>query len=419
MTDDAQPDRRRGPGRTASLGPRSGSAAPLVMAVGADPETCGLLRGLAGELGCRFRSFASFADVSREASFTPQSQPELLFLLDVDAAAGLERLQAAAREVIVVVDPDQLPPPGTPRPADLLCRPLDPRFVRQLLQDLAAEFQRRSDYADDLHVPPMERFGGLQGSAPVMRQLFMHMRRIARSGASVLVYGERGTGKTLAARALHQASRCAAGPFVVVDGRDVDHQENSPRAGTRTSDSRANFWAERFEAARGGTLFVNHLNELPLQAQIPLLRALENPAILGGGGHPGGWRPVRVIAAVDRDPLAAIRGGKLRQDLYDRLADFVLRLPPLRERRNDLAGLARLFLRELNARSGTAKVLTREASEAMSRHAWPGNVSELKNVMEHAHAIAGEAIGVGALPSAVCGGDAFANCEAGQLGDIV
>jgi two-component system, NtrC family, response regulator HydG len=391
------------------------------MAVGVDPDTARMLQGLAHERGFRWRACSSAASLrAAEALAARHARPDLVFLLDADAARSADILRKVAQEIILVVDPDQLRRPRESHPeVDLLCRPLDRRFVGRLLDDVAAEFQRTLGYSHGAGAPPLDQFGGLEGSAAVMRQLFQHMRRMARSGGSVLIYGERGTGKARAAEALHRAGRGAAGPFVVVDARDGSPIPTGPWAGGRNSDPQGSFWAERFERARGGTLFVDHLGELPLQAQIPLLQALENPSVTRSGGSPVGLRPVRVIAAVDRDPLVAIRGGRLRQDLYDRLGRFVVRVPPLRERQHDVVDLAWQFLSELNDRFGTAKVLSREATELMKRHAWPGNVGELKNVIEHAHASAGEVIGPESLPSAVSGGDALADREAGELGDIV
>jgi DNA-binding NtrC family response regulator len=384
-----------------------------------------MLRNLAHERSFRWRACSSATGIlAAETLYARHARPDLVFLLDSEAIGSLETLRRVAQEIVLVVDADQLAGlsgSNAPHPleADLLCRPLDRRFVGRLLDDVAAEFQRALGYVQGAGAPPLERFGGLEGSSAVMRQLFQHMRRMARGGGSVLIYGERGTGKARAAEALHDAGRGASGPFVVVDARDCNAVAAEPRTGGQSPAATGNFWSERFEQARGGTLFVDHLNELPLQAQIPLLRALENPSITRGGGHPVGWRPVRVIAAIDRDPLTAIRGGRLRQDLYDRLGSFVLRLPPLRERRHDLVDLARLFTHELNERSGTNKVLAWEAVEVMMRHDWPGNLAELKNVVEHAHAIASEVIGPGELPSAVGGRDAFADGEAGELGDVV
>ncbi|MFU8815808.1 MAG: sigma-54-dependent transcriptional regulator [Pseudomonadales bacterium] len=412
------------PRAPASLGPRNPADAPLLMAVGGDPETLRLLQVWARRRGFRWRACSS-SEAARGVA------PELLFLLEADASDDLDRLRRLARDVILVVSPEQLPARCRQRPAEgvhLLCRPLDWRFVDRLLGDLAADFQCDLRYRRPGHrrPPPLDRFANLHGSATIMKELFARMRRIAAGDGAVLVYGERGTGKARAARGLHDEGRRAAGPFVLVDGRNLSD-------GAGGAEGSSEFWLEQLEHARGGSLFVNHLCALPPAAQISLLRALEV-------AQRAGLRSLRLIAAVNGDPLTAIAAGSLRQDLYDRLAAFVLRLPPLRERRHDVVGLAWWFLDELNQRHGTAKRLSPEAAQAMSGHAWPGNVRELRNVLEYAHGghghrgvcahagcsdskcahdIGPDLIGPGNLPLAVGGGDPFADGESGQLRDVV
>jgi two-component system, NtrC family, response regulator AtoC len=388
------------------------------MAVGTDPEIVPVLRRLALERGMRWGACErpALAQVRRSLAGGDE-RPDLVFVLDAAALDHIECLRKDSQEVILVLDPDRRVDREASRHADIavLCRPLDPRFVARLLDEVVEERRRALGCLDPAADPlaQMERFGGMEGGSANMRRLFAHMQRMAASTASVLIYGERGTGKARAALALHQASRCASSAFVVVDGRD----DLSFQEGPAVTDplSRRSLLPERIEAARGGTLFINHVNDLSPHVQIPLLRTLEGPPFSRSPGP----EAVRVIAAVDRDPLAAIRAGRLRQDLYDRLAQFVLRIPPLRERGHDVVDLARLFLRDRNEQCGSDKILSREAIGALCRHPWPGNVGELKNVIEHAHARAGPVIGVEDLPSAVGGGYAFPDREAGKFRDIV
>jgi two-component system, NtrC family, response regulator AtoC len=408
------------PGRphrvAAALRPRA--AAPLVVVVGQDPDTARMLQSLTQERGFRWRAFADGEGAKQGIA----GRDAVVFLLDPQALSHRDALRPLADDLIAVLDPDQMPGVCAELAfagLDLLCRPLDPRFIARLLDDVGAEFYRGLECTDPRRGgPPLEQFGGLQGGSPIMRQVFQHLRRMAANDASVLIYGERGSGKARAARVLHDAGRRADGPFLMVDARAAEPDRRMQALTTVTTDPTGGFWPECLERARGGTLFVNHVGDLSLQAQIPLLRALETPALTRTAvSRPS--PPARLITAVDRDPLAAIRCGRLRQDLYDRLAHFVLRMPPLRERNHDLLGMARLFLEDLNRQSGTAKGLSREAMEVMSRHSWPGNLAELKNVLDHAHAVGGDVIVPADLPSAVSGGNAFANREPGQFRDIV
>jgi two-component system, NtrC family, response regulator AtoC len=392
----------------------------VIVAVGDDASTTHVLRDLAHERGFRWREIVD-ADVDC-GTYASRAPADVMFLLDDAALRHRQELRPLAQYVIAVLDPEQMPMTGGDLPAagiDPLCRPLDPRFLGRLLDEVGAEFQRGKEYADPYSDgPPLDQLGGLHGGSPIMLQVFQHMRRMAASDGSILLYGERGTGKARAARALHEAGRSASGSFLVVDARAAEPDRRMRALTTEATDPSGGFWSECLERARGGTLFVNHLPDISLQAQIPLLRALECPSVTRAAvSRPG--RPARVIAAVDLDPLTAIRAGRLRQDLYDRLAHFVLRMPPLKERQHDLHGLSRLFLEELNQRFGTRKALSVEACEVMSRHHWPGNLAELKNVLEYAHTVSGEVILAENLPSAVCGGDAFANGETRQFRDIV
>jgi DNA-binding NtrC family response regulator len=417
MVDHGERARRRKPPR--SQPERGGRRQrPWVMTLGGDPEIVPLLRRLALERGMRWAACEDPAiPLGVKGAEAAHRRPDLVFVLDDAALQQLPCLRKDPQEVVLVLDPDRRIDYEAVRHGDIavLCRPLDPRFVARLLDEVVEESHRAAVDLNPGSDPPLQlqRFGGLESASATMRRLFDHMQRMANSTASVLIYGERGTGKARAALALHQASRCAANAFVTIDGRDgLSFQAEPGAAGLLSRSSRL---PEQIEAARGGTLFINHVNDISPHVQIPLLRALEGPPF----SRSPGFTAVRLVAAVDRDPLAAIRAGRLRQDLYDRLAQFVLRMPPLRERGHDVVDLARLLLRERNEQCGSNKVLSREAVAAMCRHPWPGNVGELKNVIEHAHARAGPVIGVEDLPSAVGGGDAFPDREAGQFRDIV
>ncbi|MBK9036778.1 MAG: sigma 54-dependent Fis family transcriptional regulator [Myxococcales bacterium] len=245
--------------------------------------------------------------------------------------------------------------------------------------------------ADALVLPPSarERFGALVGHSVAMRELFAVLELAAPSDATVLVEGESGTGKELVARALHEHSAHAKGPFVVVDCSAIaEHLIDSHLFGHVRG---AFTGAERdrkgaFVEASGGTLFLDELGELPLTVQAKLLRALEAQTVQPVGAD----RPVtvdtRVVAATHRDLARMVEAKEFRFDLFYRLAVVHVALPPLRERPDDLPLLVAAFYA---ARGAEAGPVDGDNLERLRRHAWPGNVRELRNVLERAWALSG------------------------------
>ncbi|MBI5499002.1 MAG: sigma 54-dependent Fis family transcriptional regulator [Deltaproteobacteria bacterium] len=229
------------------------------------------------------------------------------------------------------------------------------------------------------------RFCGLVGGSAVMRRLYQAIDDAARSGSTVLVTGETGTGKELVAEALHRRSARASGPFVVLDC-GAAHGElfedhlfgHDPGAFTGAVRARAGV----FEAAHGGTLFLDEIGDLPLEVQPKLLRAVETRRIQRLGGARPIECDVRIVAATHRDLAAGMNRQAFRADLYFRLAVARLHAPPLRERREDVPGLVAHFLDEL-APVG-AHPLPPEFLEWARSYAWPGNVRELRNAVERA-----------------------------------
>jgi DNA-binding NtrC family response regulator len=153
-----------------------------------------------------------------------------------------------------------------------------------------------------------------------------------------------------------------------------------------------------FERADGGTLFLDEITEMPQEVQVKLLRVLETGKFRRVGGEVDQASTVRILAATNRSPEQAVASGKLREDLYFRVARFVLRMPPLRERGQDIVGLARNFLTELNEQNGTGCTLSAAAENALVEHAWPGNVRELRSAIEQAYLVADKMIDAPDLP---------------------
>lgn len=237
------------------------------------------------------------------------------------------------------------------------------------------------------------------GSSPAMQHLYEAIRQVAPEKATVLVVGETGTGKELAAHALHRLSprhealfvavNCAAIPAEMMESELFGHERG---AFTGAHKERTG----KFELADGGTLFLDEITEMPVALQAKLLRALQEGVIERLGGHRPIPVDIRVVAATNRDPQQAVRDGQLREDLYYRLNVFRLDLPPLRSRREDIAELAQHFAK----RRGIE--VSEEALVQLTRYDWPGNVRELENVMERAAIVAGgKRIGTAHLPSDV------------------
>jgi len=240
-----------------------------------------------------------------------------------------------------------------------------------------------------LAVTPSERgsFLGVLGESTSMRELFGYLERVAATELSALLSGETGTGKEMIARAIHEASRRANGPFIVFDCGAVDaslvgaalfgHKE-----GAFTGAVSARKGA--FVSAHGGTLFIDEVGELPLDLQPKLLRALERREVQAVGSDTSTKVEVRIVSATHRNLKQMVAEGKFRQDLYYRLSGVVLEIPPLRNRIDDILPLARHFLSSVSSHAR----LSASAETALKTHPWAGNVRELKNVVERAAALA-------------------------------
>ncbi|MEZ4362442.1 MAG: sigma 54-interacting transcriptional regulator [Kofleriaceae bacterium] len=225
-------------------------------------------------------------------------------------------------------------------------------------------------------------FGELVGASVEMRRVYAVLERLAQTDATLLIQGETGTGKDVAARSLHAASRRADKPFVAVDcGAIPEHLVESELFGHvrgaftgATSDRQG-----VFEEADGGTLFLDEIGEMPVALQPKLLRAIESRSIRRVGGGAARTVNVRIVAATNRSLASSINEGTFREDLYYRLAVVELRLPPLRTRRDDIPLLAEHFFRQFTTERQS---LPSEFLATLISRAWPGNVRELRNYVE-------------------------------------
>ena len=243
--------------------------------------------------------------------------------------------------------------------------------------------------------------GLLQGESPAMNRVYRMMRKVAPTDATVFLVGESGSGKELIARSIHELSPRKAGPFVAMNcgaiaSELIESEMFGHRKGafTGAQSSHKGF----FERADKGTLLLDEITEMDPDLQVKLLRVLELRRVRPVGGEKDIETDVRIIASSNRDLQQAVQQGVLREDLYYRLAEFPMRVPPLRERGADVVLLARTFLSELNNRENCEKAFSSEALDLLRLHTWPGNVRELKNAVSQAFILAADEIQPGDLP---------------------
>ncbi|HEY3595077.1 MAG TPA: sigma 54-interacting transcriptional regulator [Polyangiaceae bacterium] len=238
---------------------------------------------------------------------------------------------------------------------------------------------------EELRLHPDSRFGRLIGESNVMRAAFDRLARIAARDTTLLLEGESGTGKELAAEAVHESSGRRDGPFVVVDCGSIprtllEAELFGHERGAYTGASQARPGA--FVRANGGTIFLDEVGELDIDLQPRLLRVLERREVKPIGGAQPLTVDVRIIAATNRDLRRDVNRGAFREDLYYRLAVACVRLPPLRERVNDIPLLVKNFLDEHSRRDAVEYALEDGVSQRLMMRPWPGNVRELRNVVE-------------------------------------
>ena len=274
--------------------------------------------------------------------------------------------------------------------------------VRQLLAHSALE-QEVKQLRDE--VQRRQQLGELIGRSPAMQDVFRTIERLAKSRANVLLTGESGTGKELAARAIHACGPRAEGPFVAVNCSAINpnlveselfgHERG---AFTGAHEQRRG----RFESAAGGTLLLDEIGDLDPSVQVKLLRAIQERVIERVGGTQTIPVDVRIVAATHRDLEREVAEGRFRQDLFFRINVVPLRMPPLRERGDDIRLLTEHCLERHAQEVGQTLRLSTSAASALQRHPWPGNVRELENAIEHGAAMAeGEVIEERDLPEGI------------------
>jgi DNA-binding NtrC family response regulator len=393
---------------------------PHALAVDDDPNFLSALAELIEGQGFTTNTALNLRDARAQVSHrSPDVALVDLYLPDGSGMDLLKDLESgAATEVVLMTghaDIESAVQALRLGASDYLTKPLDIGRLKNILANVAgsqpgvaaapATARAAGDVGEE-SPPEVGRLGLLLGAAEPMLATYEMMNRVAPTDATVLLVGESGTGKDLAATTLHLLSRRAKAPFLplncgaisptLIESELFGHERGSFTGAQHRHKG-------YFERAHGGTLFLDEISEMPIELQVKLLRVLETGTLARIGGDQQVAVDVRVIAATNRDPHRAVADGKLREDLLYRLQVFPIQMPPLRERDGDVELLASYFLGQLNERQATAKRFSDDAMERLCNHVWPGNVRELKNVIHRAFIMADEEITPRSLPREVGG----------------
>ncbi|MEP6782890.1 MAG: sigma-54 dependent transcriptional regulator [Acidobacteriota bacterium] len=271
---------------------------------------------------------------------------------------------------------------------DFLAKPVDPDHLLLLVSRALEQQRLLSDYRL-LKEEAAARRGGphIIGDAPALRQVMAAIERAAGTDTTVLLEGESGTGKELCARAVHDRSSRANGPFVAINCAAIpdnllEAELFGYERGAFTGATQRKIG--KFEMAQRGTIFLDEIGEMPLALQAKMLRAIETKRIERLGGGASFAVDVRIVAATNRMLRQAVANRQFREDLYFRLSVFPVTIPPLRDRKEDIPKLAHHFVERVARDVGKKVMLSAEALQMLVEHSWPGNVRELQNAIERA-----------------------------------
>ncbi|HEY0503794.1 MAG TPA: sigma-54 dependent transcriptional regulator [Lysobacter sp.] len=303
---------------------------------------------------------------------------------------------------------------------DFVAKPVDLAVLRDLVRHALDLNERRKS------APPADAVAArLYGQSPAMAQLRQTIAKVARSQAPVYIVGESGVGKELVARTIHAEGARSGGPFVPVNCGAIPAELMESEFFGHKKGSFTGAHADKpglFQTADGGTLFLDEIAELPLAMQVKLLRAIQEKSVRPVGANNEVPVDVRILSATHKDLATLVADGRFRQDLYYRINVIELRVPPLRERQDDLPGLSAKVLQRLAATQGrSVPLLSSDALAALRGYAFPGNVRELENILERALALAeGDTLGAedlrlpqAAQPAASAAAPATATAAAG------
>jgi DNA-binding NtrC family response regulator len=381
------------------------STVPLALIVDNDSENTLLLSEVFREHGYSVQT-ADTVPKAREAML--RRMPEIAMLNDrIDGDDTLKLLESVDLGPVMDIylmseDPTVKVATGAIRAgaSDFFRKPVDRDRLAHNLKELTDELTREPGGGS----AEKNGRGLLVGESRPMQRLYRLIRKCAPSSASILLAGESGTGKELVAQTIHQLSdragcelvplNCSALAPELLESELFGHKKGSFTGATRDHPG-------YFQRASGGTLFLDEITEMNAGLQAKLLRVLESNEVRPVGGDRDITVDARIITATNMHPEEAVERGRLREDLYYRLAQFPIQVPTLRERGEDILRLADHFLEQCNARADIEKRFDENVKEALCLHSWPGNVRELRNAIIHAHLLAGTVIRIEDLPGQV------------------
>ena len=369
---------------------------PLILLVDDEPDQCEVHQATLQRAGYSVR-----ATTSPKQALTQLDDVALVITdLQMDEMDGLalcERIHGASPDIPVIV----LTGMGSVDAAvaalragayDFLMKPVDPKLLVVAAARALERHQLRREVAVLRSTATLQSTAGLLGESPSMKKVHELVARIAPSAASVLVHGETGTGKELVARAIHDQSTRAAGPFIAINCAAVppsllESELFGHAKGSFTDAKQAR--QGLFVQASGGTLFLDEIGEMPLEMQVKLLRALQERTVRPVGSNDEVAFDARIVSATHQNLDASVNDGRFRQDLFYRINVVTIELPALRERGRDILVLAERFLRTFAERMGREPpTVPSNVAERLLSYTWPGNVRELENCIERAVSLA-------------------------------
>jgi two-component system NtrC family response regulator len=272
--------------------------------------------------------------------------------------------------------------------SDFLCKPVDMDQLGLVLQRCVYMAELEQEYRATQHSARPDVFENMIGTNPQMQAVFDMISKVAPTSAPVLILGESGTGKEMVAQALHRRSSQRSGPFVAINCNTIPENLLESELFGHEKGAFTGADAQRkghIESAAGGTLFLDEIGELPASVQVKLLRFLQEKCFQRVGGRQEIQSDARVLAATNRNLRESAADGKFREDLYFRLAVVVIKVPPLRERGDEIILMSKAFLRDYGIEHAkTGLTFAPDALRALSLHSWPGNVRELQNRVQRA-----------------------------------
>jgi two-component system nitrogen regulation response regulator GlnG len=377
-------------------GPVSGN--PTVLLADDDRSIRTVLSQALNRIGCRVRATGSASALWR---MVEEGEGDIVVtdvhMPDGDALDLLPAIRKKRPDLPIIVMSAQNTVLTAIRAAEVgayeyLPKPFD---LKELLEFVQKALQGQARQAEDPAAPdapgePREENLPLIGRSPAMQDVYRVMARLMHTDLTVMISGDSGTGKELVARALHNFGKRSRGPFVAINMAAIPrelieselfgHEKGAFTGATERG-------IGKFEQAQGGTLFLDEIGDMPAEAQTRLLRVLQEGEFTAVGGRTARRADVRIIAATHQDLRSLINVGRFREDLYYRLNVVPIRLPPLRERIDDVTDLARSFLRSAEREGLPRKTLSAKGIARLKEHSWPGNVRELENLMRRLAAL--------------------------------